>query len=114
MPLSFPQRFSIIPLQILTQAPPFSHFPSKNLDFPRFLSIYVVSSDFPRFRRSSGYLSFPRFLRSARSSRSPASSISRVFHAGAIIEFFYVTRLEQSLSWIAHLSSDYTNSPGLS
>src|SRR6218665_1692087 len=30
--LSFPQRISIIPLQILTQAPPFSHFPSKNLN----------------------------------------------------------------------------------
>jgi len=48
------------------------------LDFSRFLPTYVVSLDFPRFRRSSGYLSFPRFRRSARSSRSPASSISRV------------------------------------
>src|SRR6218665_1807930 len=40
--LSFPQRISIIPLQILTQAPPISHFPSKNqnnytsfLQYPR-------------------------------------------------------------------------------
>src|SRR6218665_93609 len=63
------------------------------LDFPRFLSTYVVSLDFPRFLPSSGYLTSRVFVDRRDQADLPRLR-SPAFHAGAIVAFFCVTRLE--------------------
>jgi len=92
--------------------------------FPRFLLAIATSLEYPCFLDSRAYIDlrliagFPALFVDLRDQASishvfypgsSASSISRVFPAGAIIVFFFVTRLELSLSWSAHLSSAYTH-----